>query len=71
MLTDAQLMKKTKAANYVVFITSKHKDAPFISLSVAADNVKAAREFGHEYALRILRCKARGYRLSVQKVKHK
>lgn len=68
MLTDAQLMKKSKAeTRYLVQIIAKNDNAPRVTLAVDSKNMKEARMFGNEYAMRILGLGIRSYFLLIQK----
>lgn len=68
MLTDAQLMKKSKSeTRYIVTVVAKNDNAPRVTLAVDSKNMKEARMFGNEYALRILGLGNRSYFLLVQK----
>ena len=68
MLTDAQLMKKSKAeTRYLVQIIAKNDNAPRVTLAVDSKNTKEARMFGNEYAMRILGLGIRSYFLLIQK----
>ena len=68
MLTDSQLTKKSKAeTRYIVQIVAKNDNAPRVTLAVDSKNMKEARMFGNEYALRILSLGSRSYFLLIQK----
>lgn len=68
MLTDSQLMKKSKSeTRYIVTVVAKNDNAPRVTLAVDSKNMKEARMFGNEYALRILGLGNRSYFLLVQK----
>jgi hypothetical protein len=68
MLTDAQLMKKSKSeTRYLVTIVNKNDQTPRLTLAVDCKNTKDARQFGNEYALRILGLGIRSYFLLIEK----
>jgi hypothetical protein len=68
MLTDAQLTKKSKAdTRYIVTIVEKNDQQPRLTLATDCKNAKEAREFGNEYAVRILGLGIRSYFLLIQK----
>jgi hypothetical protein len=69
MLTDAQLAKKPKAqTRYIVTIVEKNDGAPRMTLAVDSKTSRDARNFGNEYALRILGLGIRSYFLLTEKV---
>lgn len=68
MLTDSHLMKKSKAeTRYIVTVVNKNDQTPRVTLAVDSKNSKDAREFGNEYALRILGLGNRSYFLLIEK----
>ena len=68
MLTDAQLTKKSKAeTRYIVTVVNKNDQTPRVTLAVDSRNSRIAREFGNEYALRILGLGNRSYFLLIEK----
>ena len=68
MLTDTQLTSTATSARYAVSVNSKRQESPRVTLRVDADTAKEAREFGHEFALRILNFKRSDYYLLVEKL---
>ena len=68
MLTDSYLMKQPKAeTRYIVTVVNKNDSTPRITLAVDSKNAKDARQFGNEYALRILGLGNRSYFLLIEK----
>jgi hypothetical protein len=68
MFTDAQLTKKSKSeTRYIVTIVEKNDRVPRLTLATDSKTAKEAREFGNEYALRILGLGNRSYFLLIQK----
>ena len=68
MLKDAQLTKKSKSeTRYIVTVVNKNDQTPRVTLAVDSKTAKDARQFGNEYALRILGLGIRSYFLLIQK----
>ena len=68
MLTDTQLTKKSKSeTRYIVTVVNKNDQTPRVTLAVDSKNAKDARQFGNEYALRILGLGIRSYFLLIEK----
>lgn len=68
MLTDQQLLTKTRFGTYQVFICYKRADVPRVVLTADVSTKADAREIGHEYALRMLNLRRSDYYLLVEKL---
>lgn len=67
MLTDAQLLSKITSGRYTVTVVEKNDRSPRVTIYTDAQNMKEARTYGNEYAVRILGLGNRSFFLLIEK----